>query len=94
MSTRRLPGPVLIERWLPMQTQARFGAIPRTAIILVTLGLLAALLTAIAVASQPSHHAHYPALVRVERSRRIDGIGVPTWDQRPRAPSRVRHEGG
>lgn len=51
--TRRLPSWVLLERWLPMQTQARLGAIPRSAIILVTLGLLAALLTAIAMASQP-----------------------------------------
>lgn len=51
--TRRLPGLVLLERWVPMQTQAKLGAIPQTAIILVTLGLLAALLTAIAIAAQP-----------------------------------------
>ena len=38
-----------------MQTRAKFGAIPRTAIILVTLGILAALLTAVAIGAQPSN---------------------------------------
>jgi Tol biopolymer transport system component len=52
--TRRLPGWALLERWLPMQTRAKFGAIPRTAIILVTLGILALILTAVAIGAQPS----------------------------------------
>lgn len=51
--TRRLPSWAILERWLPMQTRARLGAIPRTAIILVTLALLAAILTAVVVGSQP-----------------------------------------
>ena len=37
-----------------MQTRAKFGAIPRTAIILVTLGILALVLTAVAIGAQPS----------------------------------------
>ncbi len=52
--TRRRPGWALLERWLPMQTRAKFGAIPRTAIILVTLGILALILTAVAIGAQPS----------------------------------------
>jgi hypothetical protein len=48
--TRRLPGWVLLERWIPMQTRAKFGAIPRTAVVLVTLALLAVLLGAVALA--------------------------------------------
>lgn len=53
--TRRLPGWAILERWLPMQTRAKFGAIPRAAIILVTLGLLAAILTAVAIGAQPNN---------------------------------------
>ena len=52
--SRRRPSWALLERWLPMQTRAKFGAIPRTAIILVTLGILAAVLTAVAIGAQPS----------------------------------------
>jgi hypothetical protein len=52
--TRRLPGWAILERWLPMQTSAKFGAIPRTAIILVILAVLLAVLSAIALGQQPS----------------------------------------
>jgi hypothetical protein len=52
--SRRRPSWALLERWLPMQTTAKFGAIPRTALILVTLGILALILTAVAIGAQPS----------------------------------------
>lgn len=52
-ATPRRPGWLVIERWFPMEKTAKFGAIPRTAIILVTLGLMALLVTAIAVGAQP-----------------------------------------
>ena len=52
-ATRRRPAWLVIERWFPMDTTARFGAIPRTAIVLLTLGLLVLLATAIAAGSQP-----------------------------------------
>jgi TolB protein len=51
--TRRLPGWVIPERWLPMQTQAKLGAVPRTALVVGTLALLLAISAAIVVASQP-----------------------------------------
>ena len=53
-ATRRRPGWLVIERWFPMEKTARFGAIPRAAIFLVTLGLLALLLAAIAAGSGPN----------------------------------------
>ena len=52
-ATRRLPGWVVPERWLPMQTTARFGTAARTVIILALLTLLLASLAAIGVGSQP-----------------------------------------
>lgn len=50
----RVPGWAIPERWLPMQTRARLGTLPRAAIILVTLGLLAALLASIALGAGSS----------------------------------------
>ena len=47
--TRRIPGWATLERWFPMQTTYKFGAVPRTVIILVTLALLTAF-TAAAIA--------------------------------------------
>ena len=52
--TRQLPGWATLERWLPMETRYKFGAVPRTAIILVILAVLLAVLSAIAVGQQPS----------------------------------------
>ena len=53
-ATRRRPGWLVIERWFPMDTTARFGAISRAAIFLVTLGLLVLLVAAIAVGAAPN----------------------------------------
>jgi hypothetical protein len=53
-STRRRPGWLVIERWFPMEVTARFGAVPRGALILVILGVALTLATTIAVGSQPS----------------------------------------
>ena len=52
-ATRRRPGWLVIERWFPMEKTARFGAIPRAAILVGTLGVLLVLLAAIAAASKP-----------------------------------------
>ena len=50
--TRHRPAWVTPERWISMETRAQLGAVPRAAIILVTLGILAALTAgAIVVAS-------------------------------------------
>jgi len=43
----RVPGWAIPERWLPMQTRARLGVVPRSAIVLVTLGLLTLLLASL-----------------------------------------------
>ncbi len=53
-ATRRLPGWVVPERWLPMQTTARLGPGSRAVIILALLSLLIASLAAIGVGAQPS----------------------------------------
>jgi hypothetical protein len=46
------PGWATTERWISMETRAQLGAVPRAAIILVTIGVLAALTAgAIAMAS-------------------------------------------
>lgn len=50
----RTPGWAISERWLPMQTRARLGALPRAAIMLATIGLLAALLTSLVLGSGSS----------------------------------------
>jgi WD40-like Beta Propeller Repeat len=50
--TRRLPSWAILERWLPMQTTYRFGAVPKAAILLVVLGLLVAVAGAVAVGQQ------------------------------------------
>jgi Tol biopolymer transport system component len=52
--TRQLPGWATLERWLPMQTTSKFGAVPRTALILVILAVLLAVVSAIALGQQPS----------------------------------------
>ena len=52
--TRQLPGWATLERWVPMETRYRFGAVPRTGLILVILATLLALFSAIAVGQQPS----------------------------------------
>ena len=69
--TRRLPGWALLERWLPMQTRAKFGADPRTAIILVTLGIVAALVTAVAIGAQPSSKSDLAPLFGVAGNGRV-----------------------
>jgi len=69
--TRRLPGWALLERWLPMQTRAKFGAIPRTAMILVTLGILAMLLTAVAIGAQPSNKSDLAPLFGTAGNGRV-----------------------
>ena len=51
---RQLPGWATLERWLPMETRYKFGAVPRTALILTILAVLLAVLSAIAVGQQPS----------------------------------------
>jgi dipeptidyl aminopeptidase/acylaminoacyl peptidase len=51
--TRRLPGWVIPERWLPMQTTARFGPGARAVILMTVLAALLAVSAAIVVASQP-----------------------------------------
>jgi hypothetical protein len=45
-ATRSLPAWLIPERWFPMETSARFGAIPRAVQALVVRSLLAALLAA------------------------------------------------
>jgi len=63
---RRLPGWATLERWFPMQTSYRFGALPRTVPILVTLALLTAFIAAaIALGSSPGPS---PKLFRADRS--------------------------
>ena len=52
--THRRPGWLVIERWFPMQLTARFGAVPRAAVILVLLGALLAVAGAIGLGSAPS----------------------------------------
>ena len=60
-ATRRRPGWLVIERWFPMDTTARFGAIPRTAIILATLLLLTGLASvAIAFGASPAPTPNLP----------------------------------
>ena len=66
--TRRIPGWATLERWFPMQTTYKFGAVPRTAIILVTLALLTALL-GIAIALGASPPRKLPAAGRSGRER-------------------------
>ena len=51
--TRRLPGWAILERWLPMQTTARFGTASRAAVVLALLAGLVAAFAAIGIASQP-----------------------------------------
>jgi Tol biopolymer transport system component len=53
-ATRRRPGWVVIERWFPMETTARFGAIPRAVVIIALLSLSLATFAAIGVGSQTS----------------------------------------
>jgi hypothetical protein len=53
-ATRRRPAWLILERWFPMETTARFGAVPKTVLILVTLGLALLLATTFAVGAQPS----------------------------------------
>ena len=69
--TRRIPGWAILERWLPMQTTAKFGAIPRTAILLVTLGILAAILTAVAIGAQPSSKSELAPLFGLAGNGRL-----------------------
>jgi hypothetical protein len=69
--TRRSPSWALLERWLPMQTRAKFGAIPRTAIILVTLGILALILTAVAIGAQPSTRSELAPLFGLAGNGRV-----------------------
>ena len=53
--TRRRPAWATLERWISMETRAQLGAVPRTAILLVTLALLTALLgIAIAIGASPA----------------------------------------
>jgi Tol biopolymer transport system component len=52
--TRHRPAWATLERWIPMETRSQFGAVPRTAIILVILGILLAFASAIVAGQQPS----------------------------------------
>ena len=53
--TRRRPAWATLERWISMETRAQLWAVPRGAIILVTLALLTALLgIAIAIGASPA----------------------------------------
>ncbi len=52
--TRQSPGWATLERWIPMETRYRLGAVPKTALILTMLVLLLALFSAIAIGQQPS----------------------------------------
>ena len=52
--TRRRPAWATLERWISMETRAQLGAVPRTAIILVILGVLLAVFSAIAIGQRPS----------------------------------------
>ncbi len=52
--TRQSPGWATLERWIPMETRYKFGAVPKTALILVILGVLLGVVSAIAVGQQPS----------------------------------------
>ena len=54
-----------------MQTRAKFGAIPRAAIILVTVGILAALLTAVAIGAQPNTTSELAPLFGLAGNGRI-----------------------
>jgi TolB protein len=59
--TRHRPAWATSERWIPMETRARFGAVPRAVIILVTLALLTvALGIAIALAAKPTSRLPEP----------------------------------
>ena len=85
--TRRLPGWALLERWLPMQTRAKFGAIAGPRIILVTLGILAAmLLTAVAIGAQPSSKSDLAPLFGVAGNGRVysDSGGIYRDETRAR----------
>ena len=53
--TRQRPWWSSRERWLPVQSTARFAQVPRMAWLLVVLGLVVALGTAILVAGSPRH---------------------------------------
>ena len=53
--TRRRPSWLVTERWIPMETTARFGAIPRTAMLLLVVGVMLAFVGAFSAgASQPA----------------------------------------
>jgi Tol biopolymer transport system component len=51
---RQLPGWATLERWIPMETRYKFGAVPKAALILTVLAVLLALFSAIAIGQQPS----------------------------------------
>jgi TolB protein len=53
-ATRRRPGWTVIERWFPMETTARFGAIPRAVVIIALLSVSLATFAAISIGSQTS----------------------------------------
>ena len=97
--TRRIPGWATFERWLPMQTTYKFGAVPRTALILVTLALLTALL-GIAIALGASAKLPPPVgpavngliafdddgdiwVVKPDGTDRTPLTTGPTWDTNP-----------
>ena len=61
-ATRRRPGWLVIERWFPMHTTARFGAIPRAAMLLLILGVALALATATVIGAQPSPYPPGPGV--------------------------------
>ena len=53
-ATRRRPAWLVLERWFPIPTRARFGAIPRTALILIVLATFMAARRPSALGSEPS----------------------------------------
>jgi len=64
--TRRRPAWATLERWISMETRARIGAVPKTALVLTILAALLALFSAIAVGQQPS--PRLPAPMGVARN--------------------------
>jgi Tol biopolymer transport system component len=62
--TRRLPGWLMSERWIPMQTRAQLGAAPRAALVLALLSMLilaTAVAGAIALGQAPLPEPYGPA---------------------------------
>jgi Tol biopolymer transport system component len=91
--TRQLPGWATLERWIPMETRYKFGAVPRTAIILVILTVLLATLGAIAVGQQPSPKLPPPLGPAANGLIAFDDMG-DIWVVKPDGTGRVQLTSG